>query len=41
MLRLGRITKVKASFQVLVHVFNIDLYEFSVAILEQGVFGKD
>ena len=33
MLKLGRVTKVKVFFIVLVYVFNIDLFEFSAAIL--------
>ena len=38
MLKSGRVTKVKVFFPVLVHVFNIDLFEFSAAILEKGLF---
>ena len=34
MLKLGRVTKVKVFFLVLVYVFNIDLLEFSAAILD-------
>ena len=41
MLKLGRVTKVKEFFLVLVYVFNIDLFEFSVAILEKGVLRVD
>ena len=37
MLKLGRVTKVKAFFLVLGSVFNIDLFEFSAAILEKGL----
>ena len=39
MLKLGRVTKVKVFFPVLVHVFDIDLFEFSAAILEKGLLG--
>ena len=38
MLKLGRVTKVKGFFLVLVYVFDIDLFEFSAAILEKGLF---
>ena len=38
MLKLGRNTKVKVFFLVLVYAFNIDLFEFSAAILEKGLF---
>ena len=38
MLKLGRITKVKVLFLVLVFVFNFDLFKFSAAILEKGLF---
>ena len=37
MLKLGRVTKVKVFFLVLVYVFNIDLFEFSAAILEKSL----
>ena len=37
MLKLGRVTKVKVFFLVLVYVFNIDLFEFSATILEKGL----
>ena len=37
MLKLCRVTKVKAFFLVLVYVFNLDLFEFSAAILEKGL----
>ena len=37
MLKLGRVTKVKVFFLVLVYVFNIDLFESSAAILEKGL----
>ena len=38
MLKLCRVTKVKVFFLVLVYVFNFDLFEFSDAILEKGLF---
>ena len=38
MLELCRFTKVKVFFLVLVYVFNFDLFEFSAAILEKGLF---
>ena len=38
MLKLGRVTKVKVLFLVLVFVFNFDLVKFSAAILEKGLF---
>ena len=38
MMKLGRVTKVKVLFLVLVYVFDIDLFEFSAAILEKGLF---
>ena len=37
MLKLGRVTKVKVFVLVLVYAFNIDLFEFSAAILEKGL----
>ena len=37
MLKLGRCTKVKVLFLVLVFVFNFDLFKFSAAILEKGL----
>ena len=37
MLKLGRVTKVKVLFQVLVYILNFNLFEFSAAILEKGV----
>ena len=37
MLNLCRVTKVKVFFLALVYVFNSDLFEFSVAILEKGL----
>ena len=37
MLKLGRVTKVKVLFLVLVFVFNLDLFKFSAAILEKGL----
>ena len=38
MLKLGRVTKVKVLFLVLVFVFHFDLFKFSAAILEKGLF---
>ena len=38
MLKLCRVTKVEVSFLVLVYVFDFDLFEFSAAILEEGLF---
>ena len=38
MLKLCRVTKLKVFFPVLVYVFNFDLFEFSAAILEKGLF---
>ena len=40
MLKLGRVTKVKVLFLVLVFVFNFDLIKFSAAILEKGLLTK-
>ena len=40
MLKLGRVTKVKVLFLVLVFVFNFDLFKFSAAILEKGLLIK-
>ena len=37
MLKLGRVTKFKMLFLVLVFVFNFDLLKFSAAILEKGL----
>ena len=37
MLKLGRVTKVKLLFLVLVFVFNFDLFKRSAAILEKGL----
>ena len=37
MLKLGRVTKEKVFFLVLVYVFNIDQFEFSAGILEKGL----
>ena len=37
MLKLGRVTKVKVLFLVLVFVFNFDVYKFLAAILEKGL----
>ena len=34
---LGRVTIIKGFFLVLVYVFNIDLFEFSAAILEKDL----
>ena len=41
MVKLGRVTKRKVFFPVLVHVFNIDLFEFSAAILEKALLRAD
>ena len=40
MLKLGRVTKVKVLFLVLVFVFNFELFKFSAAILEKGLLRK-
>lgn len=37
--KLCRVAEVKVLFLVLVLVFNIDLFEFSAAILEKGLLG--
>ena len=37
MVKLCRVTKVKVFFLVLVYVSSFDLFEFSAAILEQGL----
>ena len=37
MLKLGRVTKFKMFFIVLVFVFNFDVFKFSAAILEKGL----
>ena len=37
MLKFCRVTKVKVFFLVLVYVFNLNLVEFSAAILEKGL----
>ena len=37
MVKLGRFTKVKVLFLVLLYVFNFDLFGFSAAILEKGL----
>ena len=37
MLKLGKVTKVKVLFPLLVFVFDFDLFEFSAAILEKGL----
>ena len=39
MLKLGRLTKVKVLFLILVFVFHLDLFKFSAAILEKGLLG--
>ena len=41
MLKLCMVTKVKVFFLVLVYVCNFDLFEFSAAILEKGLFSND
>ena len=38
MLKLGSVTKDKALFLVLIFVFNFDLFKFSAATLEKGLF---
>ena len=40
MLKLCRVTKEKVFFLVLVYVFNFDLFEYSAAILEKGLFNN-
>ena len=40
MLKLCRVTKVKVLFLVLACIFNLDLFEFSAAILEKGLSNK-
>ena len=40
MLKLGRVTKVKVFFLVLVFVFNFDLFKFLAAILEKGLLNN-
>ena len=40
MLKLCRVTKVKVLFLVLAYIFNCNLFEFSVAILEKGLFSN-
>ena len=37
-MKFGRVTKVKVVFLVLVFVFKFDLFKFSAAILEKGLF---
>ena len=37
MLKLGRVSKVKELFLVVVFVFHFDLFKFSAAILEKGL----
>ena len=41
MLKLGRVTKLKMLFLVLVFVFNFDLFKFSAAILEKGLLAQN
>ena len=41
MLKLGRVTTEKVFLLVLVYVFNIDLFEFSAAILEKVNAGTE
>ena len=41
MLKLGMVTKVKVLLLLLAYVFNIDLFEFSVAILEKGLLERN
>ena len=38
MLKLGRVAQFKMLFLVLVFVFNFELFKFSAAILEKGLF---
>ena len=38
MLKLSGVTKVKVPFLVLLYILNFNLFEFSAAILEKGVF---
>ena len=38
MLKLGRVTKFKMLFLVLVFVFNFDVFKYLAAILEKGLF---
>ena len=40
MLKLGRVTKVRMLFLVLVFVFNFDLFKFSAAILKKGLLER-
>ena len=40
MLKICRVTKAKVLFQVLVYALNFDLFEFSAAILEKGLFSE-
>ena len=40
MLKLGRVTKIKMLFLLLVFVFNFDLFKFSAAILEKGLLRR-
>ena len=39
-LKLGRVTKVKVPFLVLVFVCNFDSFKFSAAILEKGLLAR-
>ena len=41
MLKLGRVAQFKMLFLVLVFVFNFDLFKFSAAILEKGLFSLE
>ena len=41
MMKLGRVTKFKMLFLVVVFVFNFDLFKFSAAILEKGLLISD
>ena len=41
MLKLGRVTKVKVFFLVLVFAFNFDLLNFSAAILGKGLLDRN
>ena len=40
MLKLGRVTKLKMLFLVLVFVFNFDIFKFLAAILEKGLLSS-
>ena len=41
MLTLGKVTKIKVLFLILVFVFNFDLFKFSAVILEKGLFTEN